>query len=535
MPTERDTGELQKIAELDKALRSNGLRAANCVPALLRILSLSSNPASRSAAAHALRRALPRLARSIAVADDDEKLKSWLSARRQEFVATLAKCLTLPCPSDEPKEEREDCDRALVACATIQGEKGWKRVVRAVTCGGCLEPLKEAVLRYADLRIWALQVVCERSAPVEDDGAEQGISPPSKKRRRQPHTDKSDTSCVDVESWLANRLELLYACSESDPVSASAKASSETASELPLDVSKRLRREFSSAWLCVLMNPSLSSSQRTSALAVLPGKVIPKMSNPLRLSDFLTDAYNAAKTTDDTRVAIAALDSLFILVAKHRLDYPDFYPKLYTMLTPYALFVAPERERFLSLTATFLTRGSYLPRTMVASFVKRLVRRALVAPPAGAMWCLRLAVELLQKHPGVSFLVHKSVDLFEIPGKEVAGDAALLTAQDPFDDSVSDPQATGADASSLWELDLLQSHMSPAVSRVVDSFSRDVRRRTIPPPPGDLDDYAALHFSDVFGAEFKRRAKSIPVAYFAPNAPEAQDVESRLAPALTWH
>lgn len=534
MPIEKDADEVQKIADLDKELRSNGLRAANCAPVLLRILSLSSNPTARSAAAHAIRRALPRLARSIAVAEDEEVLKSWLSARRQEFVTTLAKCLTLPCPSEDGNEKREECDRALVACATVQGEEGWKRVVRAATCAGCLQPVKEAVSRYADLRIWALQVVCERSAPVEDDEDKQETSPPSKKRRRKSRIDEAEATRVGVGSWLANRLELLYACSESDPVSASAKGSSDTGSELPVDVTKRLRREFSSAWLCVLMDPSLTSSQRAAALAVLPRTVIPKMSNPLRLSDFLTDAYNSAKTTDDTRVAIAALDSLFLLVAKHRLDYPDFYPKLYTMLTPYALFVAPERERFLSLTATFLTRGTYLPRTMVASFVKRLVRRALFAPPAGAMWCLRLAVELLQKHPSVSFLVHKSVDLFESSGKELDSNVAVLTAQDPFDDSVTDPQATRADASSLWELDLLQHHMSPAVSRVVDSFSRDVRKRTIPPPPGDLSDYAALLFSDVFGAEFKRRAKSIPLSYFAPNSPEALETESRLASSLTW-
>jgi U3 small nucleolar RNA-associated protein 19 len=257
------------------------------------------------------------------------------------------------------------------------------------------------------------------------------------------------------------------------------------------------------------------------------------MSNPLRLSDFLTDAYDCASTADSTRVAIAALDALFVLVAQHRLDYPEFYPKLYARLTPYALFEAPERERFLSLAATFLTRGTYLPRNMVASFVKRLARRALVAPPAGAMWCLRLALELLHKHPSVSFLVHKSVDLFEAPAK--AGSAASHMLKDCFDDTASDPQASRAECSSLWELEVLQNHMSPAVSRLVDAFSRDVRKRNIAPPPGDLADYASLTFPDVFGAEFKRRAKAIPFAYVAPDAPEALLVEAKLASGLEWH
>lgn len=533
MPFKEDADMLRKVAGFDEDLRSEGVRAANCVLSLLRILGVSSSPVARAAAAHALRRALPRLGRSIAVAEEDERLTSWLSTQRRDFVAGLAKCLTLPFSSEESREDREECDRALVACAAVQGEKGWKIVLRAATCAGCLEPVKEAVARYADLRVWALQIVCERNAPTEEVKVERAVSD-TKKRKRQAHADKSNDGNVDGPVWLANRLELLYACSTADPVSASARASSDAGNEVHMDVSKRLRREFGNAWLCVLTDPSLTPSQRTSALAVLPRTVIPRMSNPLRLSDFLTDAYNSAKTTDDTRVALAALDALFILVAKYRLDYPDFYPKLYAMLTPYALFVAPERERFLTLSATFLTRGIYLPRTMVASFVKRLVRRALVAPPAGAMWCLRLAVELLQKHPSVSFLVHKTVDFFDSSSKDFEDNTAMSTASDPFDDSVSDPQATGAEASSLWELELLQNHMSPAVSRLVDSFSRDVRKRNTPQPPGDLRDYAALLFSDVFGAEFKRRSKSTPFAYFAPNSPEAQGIEAKLAPSLMW-
>lgn len=536
MPAKEDGNMIEQVRDLDNELRSGGVRAANCVPTLLEFLSASSPPPVRAAAAHALRRALPRLARNICSAGDDERLGAWLTARSEEFRVRLAKCLVLSTADESSRVEREECDRALVACAALQGEKAWKRVVRSATCAGCLEPVKDAVARYADLRIWALQVVCERSAPVDGDAAERTTLTKSKKRKRRITADVVKIDGIDNALWLANRLELLYACSASDPVSASARASSDSGSDVPADVTKRLRRKFGEAWLCVLADACLTPAQRASAMALLPQKVIPRMANPLRLSDFLTDAYDSASTADDTRVAVSALDALFVLVAQHRLDYLDFYPKLYTKLTPYALFEAPERERFLSLTATFLTRGTHLPRNMVASFVKRLSRRALVAPPSGAMWCLRLALELLHKHPSVSFLVHKTVDLFEAPAKKSADNGTVSTCnEDPFDDSASDPQATCAEESSLWELEVLQNHMSPAVSRLIEAFSRDVRKRNIPAPPGNLSDYAALDFTDVFGAEFKRRAKAIPFAYVAPDAAEALQMETQLASALRWH
>jgi U3 small nucleolar RNA-associated protein 19 len=358
------------------------------------------------------------------------------------------------------------------------------------------------------------------------------------KRKREALSVAEEEDGSGRAARLVQRLQLLHACGRADPVAATARLSSAGApgptGEIPAEVTKRLRRAFGDAWLRVLSDRRLTPAQRAAAVAALPRSVIPRMSNPLRLSDFLTDTYDGASSNDNVRVAVAALDALFLLISRHRLDYPDFYPKLYARLTPYALFEAPERERFLSLIATFLTRGAYLPRTMVASYVKRLARRALVAPPAGAMWCLRLALDLLHKHPSVSFLVHKSVNLFDAPPRAAEASAAAGAA-DAFDDTASDPLATGADRSSLWELDVLRNHMSPAVSRLVDAFSRDVRKRSAQPPPGELEDYASLGFSDVFGAEFKRRAKAVPLAYHAPDAPAAVEMETLLAPALRWH
>lgn len=64
----------------------------------------------------------------------------------------------------------------------------------------------------------------------------------------------------------------------------------------------------------------------------LPGGVIPYLSEPVLLSDFLTHALDAR----DPLTAMLALNGLFVLVTRHGLEYPGFYKRLYGLLTPQA-------------------------------------------------------------------------------------------------------------------------------------------------------------------------------------------------------
>lgn len=538
------TASIGHVSALDKDLRSKGLVAGNSVARLLELLEPATAPSVRAAAAHAVRRGLPHLTRAVAASSDEHKLERWLAARREEYADRLATCIARARREHEVEAEAEaedECLRALVACAAVQGDSAWKHVVRAALSQMRFAFVRDAVQRYADLRTCALQVVAESDSSIASWTS--GVDAFAKTKT----SGKAGRNAISGESFslashadlLEQRLEVLHASGEQDPSLLSARSAASTNEEnvVSRGSQKLLRRAFGDAWLSVLADKALTPAQRATAVASFPKNVIPRMSNPLRLSDFLVDIYNDSSTVVDIRVSVTALDALFVLISEHRLDYPEFYPRLYQRLTPYALFGAPERERFLSLTAVFLTRGSYLPRTMVAAFVKRLARRALIAPPAGAMWCLRLALDLLHKHPSVSFLVHKSVDLFELPAaRKTCSAERNSTASnigDPFNDSLADPLASGAESSSLWELDALRNHMSPAVSRLVEAFSRDIRKRP-PPPPGNLEDYASLGFSDVFGAEFKRRAKSVPLAYHAPDAEESTEVASRLKSAVQW-
>ena len=49
---------------------------------------------------------------------------------------------------------------------------------------------------------------------------------------------------------------------------------------------------------------------------------------PLFLTDFLTDCYNYGGV-----LAVMALGGLFYLITEHNVNYPEYYPKLYALLT----------------------------------------------------------------------------------------------------------------------------------------------------------------------------------------------------------
>lgn len=59
--------------------------------------------------------------------------------------------------------------------------------------------------------------------------------------------------------------------------------------------------------------------------------VLPAMSSPLLLSDFLSNALDQGGFE-----GMLALNGLFTLVTRHGLEYPAFYARLYGLITPEA-------------------------------------------------------------------------------------------------------------------------------------------------------------------------------------------------------
>lgn len=60
-------------------------------------------------------------------------------------------------------------------------------------------------------------------------------------------------------------------------------------------------------------------------------------------SDFLTRSYDIGGV-----ISVMALSSLFIIMTKYGLEYPNFYEKLYALLIP-SIFMAKHRSKFLQV------------------------------------------------------------------------------------------------------------------------------------------------------------------------------------------
>lgn len=462
--------EESTIRSLESDFRSDNLKHINNVVDLINLISPDKRVTTK--AIHAARRCIKIIEKA-----PTPTVQTWLSARQNQYAHALENVLRT--------STQTSCIEAAIAAAALTHGDVWRSVLRvAIPSNNTdVKQLTEHFLsRFSDLRLTALELICQGIASVPA------------------------------------RLEILSACHH--PTDDFAREEVDQ---------KSIKRAFSAAWLSILRE-DLSISVIQQVLKRIPTELIPNMHNPLSLADFLTSCYDC---TSNVSIAIQALDGLFILVSKHRLDYPLFYPKLYALLTEEALFYAEGRGRFLELTGNFLVNGGMLPGTVVAAFIKRLLRRALTAPADGALWCLRLALGLLYKHPNTAYLVHRSINLFE-SDVAVSSKRKRPHLSDPFDDVTPNPQESHADETSLWELQVLEKHVSPAVSRLVAAFSKDVRKNPLP-PPGNLNDYIGLDFDDLYNAETKRRAKSSHLAYDVPgSAPGLAELNARLMNGISW-
>ena len=84
--------------------------------------------------------------------------------------------------------------------------------------------------------------------------------------------------------------------------------------------------QCSEAWLGLLRLP-LPSDLLKKILVQLHSAVMPNLSNPLLLSDFLSSCLD-----EGGLVGMLALNAIFTLVTRHGLEYPHFYARLYALL-----------------------------------------------------------------------------------------------------------------------------------------------------------------------------------------------------------
>ncbi|KAI0967644.1 nucleolar complex protein [Xylaria arbuscula] len=276
------------------------------------------------------------------------------------------------------------------------------------------------------------------------------------------------------------------------------------------------KKQCQSAWVALLkLNPD--RQQRKRLLEIMAESIAPWFVQPELLMDFLTDSYNAGGS-----LSLLALSGVFYLIQNRNLDYPSFYTKLYSLLDADILH-SKHRSKFLRLLDTFLS-STHLPAALVASFIKKMARLCLNAPPSAIVAIVPWIYNLLKKHPLCTFMIHR------VPRTPEAK-AALESdgMNDPFNDKEKDPMQTQAIDSCLWEIVQLQSHYHPNVATIAKIISEQFTKQWY-----NMEDFLDHSYQSLVEAELSKAVKKPPVVefmipkrIFLPNDP-ASGVEDNL-------
>ncbi|KAH8429879.1 ribosome biosynthesis protein NOC4 [Aspergillus melleus] len=259
------------------------------------------------------------------------------------------------------------------------------------------------------------------------------------------------------------------------------------------------KKRAQDAWMAVL-HGDISPSQRKTLLRTMVHSIEPWFNRPELLMDFLTDSYNVGGAT-----SLLALSGLFYLIQEKNLDYPQFYQKLYSLLDANLLH-SKHRSRFFRLMNTFLA-STHLPATLIASFIKRLARLALNAPPTAIVAMVPFMYNLLKSHPTCTLMLHRPVR-----DETTKAELEAEGMDDPFDAQEPDPTRTNALESSLWEIESLQSHYHPNVAAIARILAEQFTKQMY-----NLEDFLDYTYQGMLQAELgsgDKPLKRVPVVEY---------------------
>ncbi|PPR02866.1 hypothetical protein CVT24_002291 [Panaeolus cyanescens] len=222
----------------------------------------------------------------------------------------------------------------------------------------------------------------------------------------------------------------------------------------------------------------------TRALNVMHRGVLPHLTRPFLVMDWISSCVDLGGS-----VGLLALNALFVLIKEYNLDYPSFYTRLYAFLDRDVLHLK-HRARFFRLTELFLS-STHLPAALLASFIKRLSRLSLSAPPAAIVMIIPFTYNVLKRHPALMYMIHRVDDSDE--------------GNDPFVATETDPMNTNAIDSSLWELMTHATHYHAPVSTMAKIFSEAFTK-----PNYGMEDFLDHTYNTLFETEINRKIKKEP-------------------------
>jgi U3 small nucleolar RNA-associated protein 19 len=271
---------------------------------------------------------------------------------------------------------------------------------------------------------------------------------------------------------------------------------------------------FSKTWLA-FMSQKLDTKLHIQVLQALEKQILPFMLAPVTLYDYLSHCYQTGGV-----IGMLSLGGLFILLRKFNVEYPDFFPHLYSMITQ-ATFFVKQRKRFFELTSLFL-EGATLPLYMICAFLKRFSRLSLVASPQASLLMISMVYRILIKHPAAQVLLHRTHNytLSENGNNEATSQAPLILttrldplANDPYNMDETDPSKCRAIESSLWEMKLLANHAVPAVATLAQLLFGSPELKMISVNVGDFIDQS---YQSLFDTEHKRKTKNAALNFQLP-------------------
>ncbi|KAK5722681.1 Maturation and nuclear export of 40S ribosomal subunits interacting protein [Elasticomyces elasticus] len=489
------TGEStqNKILQLEEQILQGREHYNNIVELQTLVAKYETKPRAATLAAVSLCRVFCRLTageslvKSNSASDADTQIVLWLKARLRDYVDGLTAWLGGEQGSTALTLLMRVV-KAEVSQTSKRGEQAWKtesgtfyKVVKALLdyqyVEGARQEFVEAfVEEHDDVRFYTFAAVKQVLKNATDGQAETTGSAVDLLSRIEGVPESED----QLEDWYGE-----------PPSPASNKQL------LSLNAHRKAAQE---AWLAVFRSP-LTKDHRKRILTIATTQILPWFTTRLELlADFLTDSFDSGGST-----SLLALSSIFHLMTHQNLEYPEFYTKLYSLLDDEVLH-SKHRSRFFRLLDTFLN-SSHLPAAMVASFIKRLSRLSLQAPPGAIVWVVPWVYNMLKQHPACTFMLHRPYH----PGHRIYASENEL--EDPFDMACLDPNTSGALDSSLWELETLQSHYHPNVATLAKILSEQFTKR----------DYATLIGQDL-GKELKS-TRPPEVEYVIPKRILTAEVE----------
>ncbi|PHH76743.1 hypothetical protein CDD82_3865 [Ophiocordyceps australis] len=259
---------------------------------------------------------------------------------------------------------------------------------------------------------------------------------------------------------------------------------------------KQHKKQGQEAWMAV-MTLAKSKEECKGMLDIMATVIAPWFIEPELLADFLSNCYHAGGS-----LSLLALSGVFFLIKERNLDYPSFYPKLYSLLDGDILH-SKYRSRFFRLLDTFMA-STHLPAALVASFIKRLSRLALNAPPSAIAFAVPWIYNLIKRHPKCSLMIHRVTR-----GVEEKKQMEEQGFDDAFLAEETDPINTGAIDSSLWELVQLQSHYHPNVATIAKIISEQFTKQAY-----NMEDFLDHSYGSLLDAETAKEVKKAPAIEF---------------------